>query len=58
MWLFSSNTFEVEVNRDKGLLRGRDGAFLVSEDGGISPLFIKKTKMQSGQAQVQEIGGH
>ena len=48
----------MELNRDKGLLRGRGGAFLVSEDDGISSLFIKKTRMQSGQAQVQEIGGH
>ena len=46
MWLFTSNTFEVELNRDKGLLRGRGGALLVSEDDGISSLFIKKKKLE------------
>ena len=40
---FTSNTFEVKFNRDKGLLRGRGGAFLIliSEDDGISSLVIK-----------------
>ena len=42
MWLFTTNTFEVELNRDKGLLRERGGAFLVSEDDSISSLFVKK----------------
>ena len=46
VWLFTSNTFEVELNRDQGLLRERGGAFLVSEDDGISSLFIKKKKLE------------
>ena len=55
VWLFTTKTFEVELNRDKGLLRGRGGAFLVSEDDGISSLFIKIKKLKKTKRKVDKL---
>ena len=46
----------MELNRDKGLLRGRVGAFLVSEDDGISSLFIKKLECKVDKLKYKKLG--